>query len=167
MLPGAGTIKSDTIAIVTGMGIDSCGDGDEAEYTFQIGSVTNSSSSSENKSSQNTAILLKRKDKGVLQAIDALVNENNRNPFMHHNQAIIVCEELAKKGINPYMDAFLREREMRMESWLLVAEGKASDVLSVDLEQEDVTSIGLDQIMENRIHIKHLGVNLYHKRAIG
>lgn len=49
--------------------------------------------------------------------------------FWAHLRAIIFSEEVAQDGIAKYMDFFARDSELRGTVWVLVAQGKAGDVV--------------------------------------
>lgn len=73
-----------------------------------------------------------------------------RNLYFPHNQVIVVGEELAKAGIAPYLDFFLRDSECRMTVHLMVAKGTAEQALSAKPLLEKVPSIDLAGTVKNQ-----------------
>lgn len=55
----------------------------------------------------------------------------SRHPFWFHAEALIIGEQLAVEGIAPVMDFVLRDRDMRLRTTVLIAEGKAKDILDL------------------------------------
>ncbi|WRS27689.1 Ger(x)C family spore germination protein [Oscillospiraceae bacterium MB08-C2-2] len=133
----------DTISLVTGVGIDEVQQPDEANFVFQIVKI-----GSNDPGNENSFFVMESQNKGILPALDALEYKNTRSLFLHQNQVIVIGKEQAEKGIKTYLDAFLRGEEMRMETWLMVADGTAKDILSTNLNQEPISSVGLVRMME-------------------
>lgn len=140
----------DTISIVTGIGIDASRQQEVTQFTFQVGKMSKTQSNQQSSTDQGSPlIVLESTKKGILAAIDSLRHGSSRNLFLHHNQVIIFGREQAEKGIKPFLDAFLRENEMRMEVWIVVAEKEAKEILSAESEEEELTGVSLNLIMEN------------------
>ena len=62
--------------------------------------------------------------------------QSNRRLFFPQNKIIVIGEEMARASIAPLLDFFDRDPEPRRLSWLLIAKGKASDVIYAQHEQE-------------------------------
>ena len=139
----------DTISIVTGVGIDAANDEDKIDLILQIGKINKSNSDSfRGESVTDDSIILATEDKGILSAIDKLQKQTTRDLFMHHNQVVIFGKEQTIKGIQPYIDALLRQHDMRMETLVFMAEGKAKDILHNTMEQEKISSLGITRMVE-------------------
>lgn len=69
----------------------------------------------------------------VLEAIRKTMQHSPNKLYVSHNQIIVIGEELAKKGLNRISDLLLRDEEPREDAFLIVAEGKASDILQTKL----------------------------------
>ena len=48
---------------------------------------------------------------------------------MVHNTAVIVSEEIAREGLNKYINPLVRSRELRRTNFLMVTQGKAGDFI--------------------------------------
>ncbi|MBU5425590.1 Ger(x)C family spore germination protein [Tissierella pigra] len=139
----------DTISIVTGVGIDATEDEDKIEFILQIERVSQHNTSPlEGANTNDSSIILETEAKGILSAIEKLQKQVTRDLFMHHNQAVIFGKEQAEKGIKPYIDAFLRQQDMRMETLVFVAEGKAKDILHNSMEQDSAFSSGITRMVD-------------------
>jgi spore germination protein KC len=139
----------DTISIVTGVGIDATDD-DQINFILQVGEIgKNNSGSFKNEGSNDESVTLEAEDKSILSAIEKLQKQITRDLFMHHNQVVIFGKEQARKGVQPYIDAFLRQYDIRMETLVFVAEGKARDILNNTMDQDRISALGITKMMES------------------
>ena len=71
------------------------------------------------------------KGKTVSSALNDLDLKLNKKMYLNHLQTIIISEKLAKKGIKPILNYFLKNENMRDNFYLLISEGmNAKDVLT-------------------------------------
>ena len=75
--------------------------------------------------------IITAKGKSLAEALDRLLRYSSRRPFWAHMEAIIFGEGLARDGIAQACEYLLRNRQVRLETRVLVAEGKAKDILAV------------------------------------
>ncbi len=145
----------DTIFIVTGVGLDTSEKEDEVNVGVQIARVADGSSGSgagtgsggSGGGDGGSGISLEASGKSVLAALSTLRRESTRTLFLHHNQMIVFGKELAQHGIKKHLDVFLRDEETRMETLVLVAEGKAKEVLSAELDQDKLSGVAVTRMM--------------------
>ncbi len=138
----------DTISIVTGLGIDAAENDDEINLTLQVDKIKGDTGYEKGDIGPSSSFLIMNTtDKGILSAIDKLERQTPRSIFLHHNQVIVFGKEQVKKGIKKHMDVFIREHQMRMETWVLVSDGTAKEILSTPMEQEENSSIGLSKMI--------------------
>lgn len=72
-----------------------------------------------------------------------------RKGFWSHAQVFIIGEELAKSGISDLIDIFERDHEIRKRTYLLVAKGNASDILSAQTAQlETIQAFNISDMIE-------------------
>lgn len=71
------------------------------------------------------------KGNNLAAAIEEIRTFTGKYPFWAHTRVIIIGEELAQSGIAPVLDYFMRNREFRFSSWVMVSEGPARDLLQV------------------------------------
>lgn len=140
----------DTISIVTGVGIDAADKEDEINLILQISKIgQNNSQMNHNSNTDDNSIILEAEEKGILSAIEKLQRQTTRELFLHHNQVIIFGNEQAVKGIKPYIDALLRQYEMRMETLVFISEDKVKDIFNGTMEQDKVSSLGISRMVES------------------
>lgn len=70
---------------------------------------------------------------------DAILNAEtlgNKQIYLAHNNIIIVGKETAEKGFNKFIDAFERNRDIRENVLVVIAEGKASEIMKSQTGKE-------------------------------
>jgi spore germination protein KC len=108
-----------------------------------------------------SSILLESSGKSVLAAISSMRHESTRTLYLHHNQMVVFGRDLAQKGIKEHLDLFLRFEESRMETLVLVADGKAKDILSAELDQDKLSGVAVARMMKQYSTIStYLNVNM-------
>lgn len=74
----------------------------------------------------------------------------SRSPYLQHNRLILISEELAMRGeFVKTLDLFLRDHEMRRAAKVMVAEGKASELLEVKPRNEKIPIMYFESTAEN------------------
>ena len=81
----------------------------------------------------------------IFEGIRNLARFASRRVYWGHNMVIVMSEEVARDGIVDIIDFFTRNNELRMRTWIVVAEGKANEIIS--------TKTGLEVIPGNSIDL--------------
>lgn len=139
----------DSLSIVTGIGIDTGKEPGNLDLSFQIASVQNGSKKEGGGGEAAPYLIRESKGRFVLGGIDALRYGNSRQLFLQHNQVIIFGSDVAKSGVKPYLDSFMRNTETRMEVWVIVAKNDARSILSTKTEQDKISSVALTRMIMN------------------
>ncbi len=158
LLPGGcwDAHELNTLSIVAGVGIDAAVD-NEYDVTVQIRKVTKPAEGAP----EEPFLLLNGTGKTVLEGLERIRLENNRDLFLHQNQIIVISQEQAELGIRPLLDMFLRYHETRLEVWVVISKCRASELLQIKLVQEPVTASALSLMMQDRSEESpHLAVNM-------
>ncbi|MFT3952567.1 MAG: Ger(x)C family spore germination protein [Oscillospiraceae bacterium] len=142
----------DTLAIVTGMGLDVGGEPDAIDVTLQVGDFQSAGGAGGGGAGeepvQSSVILVEQEEKTILSAIDKMRCKSTRNLFLHHNQMIVISQALAEKGLEDETDFFLRNIDARLEVNLYMVEGDVKAFLSAVPENEDSTALALSGMMD-------------------
>lgn len=147
----------DSLAIVTGIGLDKEAAGEGMHLSLQIGQIGEVSEQGEGKSFS----VVSTRGENVLGCMDTLRHENSRELFFHHNQVILFGQDAAKQGVGEFLDVFMRHRESRMEVWVVVAKGSAQQLLGLEVGQEKSSSMALARMVEQEQYIaKAMAVNV-------
>lgn len=78
-------------------------------------------------------------------------------PFYEHLKIIVFSDDLAKEpGVfDSLADVFIRYDEMRRGTRVFITEGKASDILEIEPETNEIPAMYIDSLVENSdIHIE-------------
>lgn len=88
--------------------------------------------------------------KTVFEAIRDITTRSPRKPFWGHLNVIVVGEEAAQEGLLPFIDLFSRGHEFRRLNQIVVAKGKAREVLEAQPKLENIAAVFLNRLVENR-----------------
>lgn len=86
----------------------------------------------------------------ISEVFQNFVHQVDRELYLSQNQIIVFGKEAARRGVYPYVDYFIRIRESRETTWILVAEGKASEILETNLGLEKIPAIAINRLVVNR-----------------
>jgi len=147
------------LAIVMGVGIDKGIKTEPVELTLQLANVSGTKTSAQKSGGGaiNAGYLnLKEKGKSISQAAKAFSRKLNRRLFFSHNQVIILGKNVAEEGIEKYMDFFLRYRETRLLTWVLVSKGSASEIFNVNPELETTPGRNIGELVRNERDVSQI-----------
>lgn len=142
----------DTLAIVSGIGLDmeKAQGRDVIKITAQIvkpGEVR-ASTGETNGASSSPVLIMESTGDTVFDAVRNFTLKSSRKIFFPHNQVIIIGEEAARAGVQPLLDFFVRDHESRGRVLILVARGKAGDILRARAGQEEIPAMGIADLEE-------------------
>ncbi len=82
-------------------------------------------------------------------AIDNLQNKLNQELFFGHLQVIIFSQDVAKEGINKFLNYFRNLPQIRRLSWLLISENNAEDIIKSEPKLESIQALYLSHMLNN------------------
>lgn len=151
----------DRLAIVAAVGIDK-GEDQKIKLTVQLikpGALQ--SPSSEGGSGKEKGVwIIKSSGDTVFDAGKNFMEKSGRELFWPHTIVIIIGEEMAKDGLLPVINWFIRDHEMRLKTWVLVTQGEASEIIEGNTGLEKIPANHLKQIIESDALSKSVTVNL-------
>ena len=140
----------DKLFIVTGIALDKANDPEQLDISLQIGKPkSNVSNSDKSNSQQDSTIQLKTTAYTMMEGLMEFNRDSSRTLLLQHNQVLLLGSALAEQGIKDHIDLFLRDQEARMEVLMMIADGRAEDVLSAKLDQEKISGIFLAREMQD------------------
>lgn len=83
---------------------------------------------------------------------EAVTMNNIENPrwlFFAHTSVVVISDEVARKGLDPIIDLYLRNPEARETVYLLITEGNARSILEQLMHAEKIPGQGIREIIEN------------------
>lgn len=159
----------DQLALVTAVGIDPGKQPGDIQLTVQIinpGEVQSGGGgggeSGGGAGGQKPPFIVKsRTGKTIFDAVRNFVPETDRKLYWPDTQVMIIGKEQAKQGVRPVLDYFIRNNEPRPTVWILVADGKAGDVLNAPGELEKVSALEMGQLIEHQsLSSKNVMINM-------
>jgi spore germination protein KC len=76
----------------------------------------------------------------------------SRRVFPAHRRILIIGEKLAKQGVQPILDAFIRQPESRLRTYVLVSKGgTAENILKAPYPIEKVPTEGIREMLHSEI----------------
>lgn len=141
-----------TLAIVLGTAFDSGKEANTIQMTTQIvkpGGLKATSSSSDD-TQQKAFANIKSTGESVISALGGFSHITNRSMYFSHNRVIIFGREVAETGVMDGLDAFTRNYETRMNVYILISKGRASEILEEELELEQIPANHLAELVENQ-----------------
>ena len=147
----------DKLSMIKGIAVDPAEETDRIKYTAQIikhesgGGSGNSLTTSTTQEITSTGYTLFEANRNLIKKI-------GRTPYYGHTEVILINEKIAKKGINPYLDYFIRNKEIRGRTMILITEGEAKKILETPHILEELSATGIKK-MTNGISISGIIVS--------
>ncbi|HHV64330.1 MAG TPA: Ger(x)C family spore germination protein [Peptococcaceae bacterium] len=135
-----------TLAILMGMGIDKAQETGKIELTAQV--IKPGELKQEARTGEKAYWNIKKTGSTVFNTIRGFTFESSRKIFLQHSQVLIFGRELAEEGVQNHLDFFIRDHETRLTVDVLVAEGKAADILDVKSEIEKIPANNIANLVE-------------------
>ncbi|NLT94509.1 MAG: hypothetical protein GXW85_03070 [Clostridia bacterium] len=85
--------------------------------------------------------LVSGKGRTIFEAIRDVNTRSARKPFWGHLNVIVFGEEVAKDGLVPVLDLLSRGKELRRSNYVVVAQGKAKDILEAQPKLESINAV--------------------------
>ncbi len=83
------------------------------------------------------------KGKTIREATFQMAHRVPRRIFFGHNRVLVVGQEVARSGITPYLDRYYRSRQTRPSLYIVVAQGRAQEVLEVKMSTFQSSGLAL------------------------
>lgn len=142
-----------TFSILMGMGIDKAEEADKVQLTAQI--IKASELKQEGGSDEEAYLSVQSTGDTVFDAARNFTKENNRKIYLPHNQVLIFGEDIAAEGVQKYVDFFSRDHEPRLRENVLVAKGKAEEILDVKSKLEKIPAVGISSLLKSQAATSH------------
>ncbi len=142
-----------TLAIVIGSALDVGDQPDTVKLTAQVikpSEIGSDSSGGSGGSGEKAYVNISYTDKSILSAVREITRMQNRRLYFAHSDVIIFSSDLARQDMAEGLDAFTRDYEARMNVFILIARGKASEILGEDITLEKAPAFHITGMMENQ-----------------
>jgi len=139
------------LEIVIGMGVDKGESAGEILLTAQVVNEAEAGrSSAKGGGEEGTEAYwnVTSTGKSIFEAVRQITHKTGNRLFVSHNQAVIFGNDIAKEGLHKYIDFFLRAHEMRPNALILVAEGRASDIMDAKPITEKFPALNISKLIK-------------------
>lgn len=143
----------DKLTLTLGVGVDYCPKEEQIVYTSLIarpGQLVEGLEGGDGQLFMGPVWIAQATGKTVFEASRNVTNKSPRSLFESHIQIMIVGEELAHRGTGELVDFIVRAREHRLIFPILIARGKAEEVIKAEPELENSIAQEIRGILENQ-----------------
>lgn len=88
--------------------------------------------------------------KTIHEALAGYRQQTNFQPYLQDNQLLIIGEALARDGVGPIIDFFMRSPASRTRAHVLVAKGKAGDILKWQSEEHQISAEYIEEMINSK-----------------
>ncbi|MCK8828482.1 Ger(x)C family spore germination protein [Natroniella acetigena] len=92
--------------------------------------------------------ILSSQGETVFDAVRNFVRQAGRKLFWQYNNVVVFSEEVAREGILPFLDFFVREHELRLGQKLVISKGEAGDIVGAKHGLERIPSMAIVDMLE-------------------
>lgn len=143
----------DRFTLVKGIAVDKAKEEDRVKLSVQLITPTIAGQNNQQgQSTQQTTSVVSSTGFSLFEANRNLIKQTGKKAFYGHNEIIIFGEEIAREGIAPYLDYFIREPRIRGRNMILIAKGEAEKILKAPHVTDAVSATGI-KAMVNGISV--------------
>jgi Ger(x)C family germination protein len=141
------------IALVIGVGIDKDKEKDNENddnsilITLELANPSTNKESQDSQGKANRSILQTSKGKNFSDALQNFTQISSLAIDFTHIQVIVISKDICIEGIDGVIDYIARDRQFRNLNWIIMAEDSARNVLKTKMPNDDITSLGLTNMM--------------------
>lgn len=93
-------------------------------------------------------IVISAEGETIYDAVRNFSMRSSRQLFLSHTMVLVIGEETARGGITQIIDFFIRHKDIRLRTWVVVCEGLARDALQSQPEKEPLLSEEITKMIE-------------------
>lgn len=140
------------LAVITGLGVDFDVDRRKIQISAEViipSKMQGSQGDGGGSGGEQAVFLAKGEGDTVFQAIRRTAFTTTRKLNLTHNEVIILSDTIARQGISPVLDVFIRDPEPRPTQWVLISEAKPDAIFKVKPKLEKATAMMITDLMHN------------------
>lgn len=135
------------ISVVMGLGIDKIPGEDSISVTLEAVNPRISGGGSMDAEKSNGSITETSTGKTLYEAMHNFSKKNSTIMDFSHAKIIVLSKELCESGVSEIIDFLNRDRQFRSSNWILVSNKTAKEILQSKIPNEEITSLGINNIM--------------------
>ena len=142
-------VELDERAIIAGFGVDAAREGGQMEVTVQvIRPAEVKAGTSAPAGSPKAVVVYSGTGYTFFDCLRNLAKAVGRKLFNAKAKIVVVGEELAEEGMGAVTDLFDRNHELSTRSCLLIAKGRAKEVLKTEYGTEKIWAYGIEHLVK-------------------
>ncbi|MDD5017853.1 MAG: Ger(x)C family spore germination protein [Eubacteriales bacterium] len=153
MQAGCGARELNELVIVMGIGMDTDTENpDNIKLVAQIVLPNNigqsSSAGGSSGSSEKAYCNVESAAENTFEAIREYTHKVCNKLYIAHNQVFVIGREVAERGIADYLDFFIRAKETRPTTTIVIADTTAAEILDVEAKMNLLPAINVNKLIE-------------------
>ncbi|HHV71379.1 MAG TPA: Ger(x)C family spore germination protein [Clostridia bacterium] len=141
-------IELEERAFILGAGVDKTAEG-MFSITYQIALPDKMSGGEDGGNGGDGTINITVEGETLYDARNKLITMVDRVPNFEHLQVLLIGEEIARDGLQEFVDILARNYQMRRRTKVFVAKGKAEEILKTKAKIEKSTALYLSMLPQN------------------
>lgn len=134
--------------IVAALGVDQAAEDGMLEVTVQIIKPGEIIGGVEGKGSPPAVAVYTDTGYSLFDALRNLARQTGKKLFLAEMTVLVVGEDMAREGVGSIIDFIRRDHEPGLRIWVLVARGRAKEVLETEIPVEKVWGFGLGKMVK-------------------
>lgn len=135
-------------AFVMGVAIDQGSEPDNILMTVQVAKPSGFKSTITGGGDSEDAFWnVSNEGETVFSTVRGFTHESGRKLNFQHNALLVYSHDIAEKGIQDYLDLFVRDHEFRASTWIAVAREDAAGIFEATADLETIPAVQIDKMM--------------------
>lgn len=122
-------IELDKRAVIMALGIDKAEEAGKITLTFQAIIPSRLADPLGHSEKAPAVRVISTSGMTILEATNNFQKQTNAIPYFLKNRLLIIGEDLAREGVQPVIDYFVRNMQSHPRAWVLIAKGKAAKIV--------------------------------------
>ncbi len=122
-------IELDKRAVIMALGIDKAEEAEKITLTFQAIIPARLADPLGHSEKASAVRVISTSGMTILEATTNFQKQTNAIPYFLKNRLLIISEDLARESVQPVMDYFVRNMQSHPRAWVLIAKGKAANIV--------------------------------------
>lgn len=149
----------DELSVVMAVGLDKQEQRGKVQFTAQIFRPTEKKEGGMGVGGgEMTYWNLKSTGDTVYSAVQGTDHKAPRHLYFAHNQVVIFSRNNAREGMQKQIDFFMREHQNRLNVWILVAKGRADEILEVQPQLEKMPALDIADLIQTQVEASQSSV---------
>ncbi|MUT68477.1 Ger(x)C family spore germination protein [Paenibacillus sp. NEAU-GSW1] len=149
----------DELSVVMAVGLDKQEHSGDVQFTAQIFKPTEKKEGGTGGGGGDRSYWnLKSTGDTVYSAVQGTDHKAPRKLYFAHNQIVIFSRNIAQEGMQKQIDFFMQQHQNRLNVWILVAQGRADEILEIQPQLEKMPALDIADLIETQVEASQSSV---------